>query len=297
MNAHPATRPAAAPRLDAAGVRDHPLCGPLDRWPAEYRGPHRLSHTGWLDFTSRLERREEVAAVRSAVLPNRRVLDVGGGTGELTRAIAAQLGHCTTVEPHRSRVATLRESAETGGIGTIEILPGHAESLPFSDASFDAVLASWILPYVDDIERSVAELARVCDPAHPEAKVVLIGGSADNELVSILNESCLTLVGEDHDHQGYLLATAAQALSRHGFGDFALHRTEAALHFPEPDPEERVRAAASTLVNFWFEDHPRSEELRTAIAPSVRRHFARRPHAIGDQGVVLIARPTPGSTG
>ncbi|MEV7781366.1 methyltransferase domain-containing protein [Kitasatospora sp. NPDC088351] len=277
--------------LDATGVRTHPLCGPADRMPAAYRGPHRLSHGGWLDFTSRLERREEISLICSTTAANKRALDVGGGTGDLTRAVAVQLGHCTTVEPHSQRVATLTERAEEGGTGTIEIIPGHAESLPFPDASFDVVFATWILPYVDDLERSVAELARVCDRTDPEAKVVLIGGADDNELVSILNETCVPLAGEPHDHQGYLLATAAELLSTHGFHDFSLYRTEAALHFPEPDLDDRVRAATTTLVNFWYEDHPDAGAMRQAIAPALRRHFARRPHAIGDQGAVLVARP------
>ncbi len=278
---------------DAAEVRRHPLCGPLDRMPSRYRGPHRLGHAGWLGFAGRLERREEIAFVRSATGGSDRVLDVGGGTGELTRAIASQLGHCTTVEPHDSRVATLNERVDDGRTGTIEIIPGRAESLPFADRSFDAVLSAWVLPYVDDLERSVHEIARVCDPDHPRARVVLIGGAPDNELVRLLNETCVPLAGEPHDHQGFLLATAAEVLAHHGFRHFSLYRTEAALHFPETTQEERVRAATTALVDLWYEDHPRAPDMRRAIAPAIRRHFSRRPHAIGDQGVALIARPVP----
>ncbi|AHH97433.1 hypothetical protein GCM10010174_06400 [Kutzneria viridogrisea] len=283
------SRTAVTP-LDAEGVRTHPLCGPLDRMPAHYRGPHQLSRDGWVDFADRLERREEIALACAATDANHAVLDVGGGTGELTRAIAEQLGHCTTVEPHGSRVATLR-GPEVGRTGTLDVHPGRAEALPFPDESFDAVLAAWILPYVDDLERSAREIARVCDPSHPEAKIVLIGGAPDNELVELLNRTCVPLADEPQDHQGFLLATAAEVLADYGFSRFTVHRTEAALHFPEPDLDGRVAAAAAVLVNFWFEGHPRAEEMRQSIAPALREHFAHRPHAIGDQGAVLIARP------
>jgi len=276
---------------DTSEVRRHPLCGPLDRMPVRYRGPHRLAHAAWLGFTGRLERREEIAFVRAATAANQRVLDVGGGTGELTRAIASQVGRCTTVEPHGSRVATLNERADDGHTGSIEIIPGQAESLPFPDRAFDAVLAAWVLPYVDDLEGSVREMARVCDVEHPQARVVLLGGAPDNELVRLLNETCVPLADEPHDHQGFLLATAAEILARHGFRHFSLHRTEAALHFPEIAPRERVRVAATTLVDLWYEDHPRAGDMREAITPALHHHFARRPHAIGDQGVALIARP------
>lgn len=285
------TPTAVTPPGTAADVRRHPLCGPLDRMPSRYRGPHRLGHAGWLGFTGRLERREEIALVRGVTAANDRVLDVGGGTGELTRAVADRLGRCTTVEPHGSRVATLNAHADGGGTGIVEVVPGHAESLPFPDGRFDAVLAAWVLPYVDDLERSVREMARVCDLDHPEARVVLIGGAPDNELVGLLNETCVPLAGEPHDHQGFLLATAAEVLAEHGFRHFSLHRTEAALHFPEIAPDERVRAAATALVGLWYEDHPRAADMREAIAPALHRHFARRPHAVGDQGVTLIARP------
>ncbi|KJK50373.1 hypothetical protein UK23_11210 [Lentzea aerocolonigenes] len=251
-----------------------------------YRGPHALSNRGWLDFVARLERREEIALVRSLTSGNSRALDVGGGTGELTHAVAVQLGGCTAVEPHTDRATRLRETG-------IEILPGSAEELPFDDGTFDVVLANWILPYVTDLEASVREIGRVADLSHPEAKVVFIGGAPDNELVALLNETCVPVAGEPPDDQGYLLAVAEEVLGRQGFSRFDLYRTEAALHFPEADLDDRVRAAARTLVNFWYEEHPAAPEMLTAVEPALRRHFARRPHAVGDQGVVLVARPGP----
>ncbi|WP_311765347.1 class I SAM-dependent methyltransferase [Streptomyces zingiberis] len=285
--------------LGAAGIADHPFFGPLDRRPAHHRGPHRLSHHGWLNFAGRLERREEVASVLTAVATGDRVLDVGGGTGELTRAVAARAVHCVTVEPHAHRVEALQTSVDTSGGAPdapgapdgaeIEVLPGYAEELPLPDAAFDAVLACWVLPYADDPDRAVRELARVCDRDTPGSRVVLIGGAPDNELVSLLNEVCVPIAGEPHDHQGYLLENAARTLSELGFSAISLHRTEAALHFPESDPEERITAAAALLTDFWYEEHPRADEMRVALRPALRRHFARRPYAIGDQGIVLVA--------
>ncbi|MEU0845675.1 class I SAM-dependent methyltransferase [Streptomyces sp. NPDC005962] len=262
------------------------LFGPEDRMPADYRGPHRLSHRGWLNFTERLERGEEISAILTALSGSRQVLDVGGGTGDLTRAIAAQVDQCTTVEPHRERVETLRTRS-----ATIRALPGHAEALPFPDRSFDAVVATWVLPYVDDVARAVREMIRVCDETDAAARIVLIGGGRDNELVSLLNQVCVPLAGEPHDHQGFLLATAARVLAEAGFSRLAVWRTEAALRFPESALEERVVAAAGVLVDFWYEGHPRAADMKEALRPALYRHFAQRPHAIGDQGLVLVARP------
>lgn len=262
------------------------LFGPVDRMPARYRGPHHLSHRGWLNFAERLERSEEIAAILAALTGSQRVLDVGGGTGELTRAVAAEVGSCTTVEPHRNRVKTLR----TGPV-TIRALPGHAEALPFPDRSFDAVMAAWVLPYVDDLALAVREMVRVCDDTDPAARIVLICGGPDNELVSLLNQACVPLADEPHDHQGFLLATAARILVETGWSELTLWRTEAALLFPEHSLDDRVAAAAAVLVDFWYEGHPHAVEMAAALESVLRRHFAQRPHAIGDQGVVLVARP------
>ncbi|CDR13066.1 hypothetical protein [Streptomyces iranensis] len=127
------------------------LFGPEDRMPADYRGPHRLSHRGWLNFAERLERGEEISAILAALSGSRQVLD--------------------------------------------------------------------------------------------------------------------------------------------GLSRLAVWRTEAALHFPESVLEERVVAAAGVLVDFWYEGHARAADMKEAPRPVLYRHFDQRPHAIGDQGVVLIARP------
>jgi demethylmenaquinone methyltransferase/2-methoxy-6-polyprenyl-1,4-benzoquinol methylase len=54
---------------------------------------------------------------------------------------------------------------DAAGLGA-RILPvlGRAESLPFGDATFDAVTFTYLLRYVDDPEATLRELARVLRP-------------------------------------------------------------------------------------------------------------------------------------
>ncbi|MDT0441375.1 class I SAM-dependent methyltransferase [Streptomyces johnsoniae] len=241
-----------------------------------------------MGFATRLERGEEIDLVRSLTAGNRSVLDVGGGSGELARAVAARIGHCTAVEPHAQLVESIQAGDTTG---VVNVFAGTAEELPFRDASFDAVYCAWVLPYVSDIGHAVTEMVRVCDPDHPESKVVLIAGGSGNELLTLLNEVCVPVAGEPYDHHGYLLSTAAEALAEHGFTDFALHRTEASIRFDEVGRAERVATAAAVLTDFWYGPHPKAEEIRSALEPALARHFAGRPHGIGDQATVLVARP------
>jgi demethylmenaquinone methyltransferase/2-methoxy-6-polyprenyl-1,4-benzoquinol methylase len=46
----------------------------------------------------------------------------------------------------------------------VELLEGEAESLPFADASFDALTFTYLLRYVEDPRATMRELARVVRP-------------------------------------------------------------------------------------------------------------------------------------
>ncbi|WP_433701037.1 class I SAM-dependent methyltransferase [Nocardiopsis sp. CA-288880] len=275
-------------RLTLAQVLEHPALGPRDLLPDRFRGPRRVTGDGWVGFATRLERGEELSLVQSLMAANRHVLDVGGGIGELSRAVAARIGHCTTVEPHAQLVESMRDEAAEAGVS---VFAGTAEDLPFPDASFDAVYGAWVLPFVDDVGKAVTEMVRVCDPDAPEAKIVLIVGGADSEVLGLFNDVCAPVSGDPRDHHGYLLATAARLLAERGFGEFSLHRTEASVRFAEEEPAKRAAEAATVLTDFWYQLHPGADEVRAALEPALERHFAARPHGIGDQGAVLVARP------
>ncbi|MFJ9843518.1 class I SAM-dependent methyltransferase [Kitasatospora sp. NPDC101155] len=263
----------------------HALAGPYPL-PASYRGPHELSETGWLGMEARFER-HDVALVADTLAGNREVLDVGGGTGAVVREIADRLGRVTTVEPHPAREAAMHPLAEQG----VRVLPGRAEQLPFPDAEFDAALATWVLHYCDDPDAAVAELARMVDRTGPEAKVVLVQGAPDNELISLWNTTCAELLGEPRDHQGYLLSRAARILAEQGFADISFTRARVDVVFPEPGAEAKAEAAAQVLAEFWNTGHPRLADLRHALLPALRAHFATGTDRFNDDAVMLVARP------
>lgn len=268
-------------------VPAHALAGPYPL-PETYRGPHELNQHGWLGMEARFER-HDITPVLAALTGNNRVLDVGGGTGAVVREIAAHLGTVTTVEPHAAREESMHPLTTRG----VTVLPGRAEQLPLEEAEFDAALATWVLHYTDDPDQAVAELARTVDPTHPAAKVIIVQGAPDNELISLWNRTCAALIGEAHDHQGYLLTRAAQVLAERGFGDIAFTRARVDVVFPEPGPEAKAQAAATVLADFWNTGHPRLAELREALLPTLRAHFATGTDRFNDDAVLLIARPAP----
>lgn len=88
----------------------------------------------------------------------RRVVDLGAGTGKLTRELAALGYDVLAVEPSREMVEQLR--AAVPGVTALE---GSAEAIPLLDGSADAVLAGQAFHWFD-APVALAEIARVLRP-------------------------------------------------------------------------------------------------------------------------------------
>jgi ubiquinone/menaquinone biosynthesis C-methylase UbiE len=94
-----------------------------------------------------------------------RVLDVGCGTGIVTRLAAEQVGATGIVvgiDIDAGMLAVARSVTPAG----LEIAwrEGSAESLPLEDESFDVALCQMSLQFVDDPRKALAEMHRVLRP-------------------------------------------------------------------------------------------------------------------------------------
>jgi ubiquinone/menaquinone biosynthesis C-methylase UbiE len=91
------------------------------------------------------------------------VLDVATGSGNA--AIAAARRGCKVVGT--DYVPALLESGRVRARGEhldVDFVEGDAENLPFSAASFDAVISIYGAMFAPDHQKTAAELARVCRP-------------------------------------------------------------------------------------------------------------------------------------
>jgi SAM-dependent methyltransferase len=169
-----------------------------------------------------------VAAV-AEVRPTR-ILEVGCGWGELGEWLARETGAevvATDLSPHM--VSLARERGLGASIADVQ-------ALPFADGAFDVVVAAWMLYHVPDLDRGLAEIARVLRPA---GRLV----AATNSVWHL--HELRELVGSGRSSLTFSRESGEELLRRH----FAVVRRddiEGLLEFGDRDEvEEYVRASIS----------------------------------------------------
>jgi len=111
----------------------------------------------------------ESAGVRSGEL----VIDLGSGTGTMTRKLAelvapsragGPMGRVIGIEPNARLRAVAMSRAEASGVPNISFIEGLAGALPFDDASVDLVWCERVLQHVKDPQAAINDIARVLRP-------------------------------------------------------------------------------------------------------------------------------------
>jgi SAM-dependent methyltransferase len=101
------------------------------------------------------------------------VLEIGPGTGELLPVLAARGLRPCGVEFSAPMIARARRKWRTRGLPALSLARGRAEALPFADAMFGAVVATFPSAYIFR-PATWAEIARVLRPGGDVA--IVLGG-------------------------------------------------------------------------------------------------------------------------
>lgn len=92
-------------------------------------------------------------------------LEIGAGTGYFSLNLATQglIGNLTATDISPGMLSSLSDTAERLGV-PVSTVVSEAESLPFEDGSFDAVIGHAVLHHIPDLDRAFSEFFRVLRP-------------------------------------------------------------------------------------------------------------------------------------
>jgi SAM-dependent methyltransferase len=130
----------------------------------------------------------------------RRILEVGCGEGELAERMGRELDATVVAIDQSERMVELTRARG------VEAQVGDVQDLEFADGSFDCAVAAWMLYHPADLDRALAELARVLRPGGR-----LVAGTNGPDHVRELYE----LVGRKPLATTFNAENGAEALRRH----------------------------------------------------------------------------------
>ncbi|MCB1864959.1 MAG: bifunctional demethylmenaquinone methyltransferase/2-methoxy-6-polyprenyl-1,4-benzoquinol methylase UbiE [Chromatiales bacterium] len=111
---------------------------------------------------------KRIAIDLAAVREGQRVLDLAGGTGDLTRQLARRVGRdglvCIADINARMLERGRERLLDSGDAARVRFALANAERLPFASASFDCVTIAFGLRNVTDKPAALAEMHRVLRP-------------------------------------------------------------------------------------------------------------------------------------
>lgn len=190
-----------------------------------------------------------VLAALAEVSP-RRVLEVGGGQGAFAARLQRELDCAVVGADVSERMVELQRSR---GL-TAQV--GDVQQLPFADGEFDAAVANYMLYHVADLDRALAQLARVLRPG---GRLV----AATNAVAHL--QELWALVGRDRRSEGTFNDENGAAWLRQHFA--RVERRDAGGWTTFPDEESVRRYIGSS--GRWTEQLSRLPAFETPLRARV----------------------------
>ena len=165
-----------------------------------------------------------------------RVLEVGPGPGELSERMATELAAEVFAIDVSERMIELCRARG------IDARLGDVQALAFEDASFDLVVAAWVLFHPEDLDRALSEIARVL---RPRGRLI----AATNSELHLIE--LWQLLGIDRTEYSFGAENSEHSLRKH-FATVTTHVVEGAVTFP--DTETARKYITSSILYGYLAD-------------------------------------------
>ena len=198
------------------------------------------------------------------------VLDVGCGTGVLTRELAQHVGEAGSstgfdLSDSMLGVARIRCPDAT-------FKQGNVTELPFDDQSFDVVISSFMLMFVPDPQQALSEMLRVLRPSG--RLVVSVWQGLDNNVVyRELVDATREVAGDDSANSMAWPFTMGQAgrlkgiFQAAGFEGAAMSEHDGTANFPS------VEDFVATEIQAWLLAESVGEKQISKIVNLMRNKY------------------------
>jgi SAM-dependent methyltransferase len=223
--------------------------------------------------------------------PRAEVLEVGCGAGWMWAEAAARLPADLDLTLTDLSSGMVREAVDrVGSLGRYRVTVGRvadAQELPFRSASFDVVVANYVLHHVPDTRRAIREMARVLRPGG----ILVVACVGDGHLAE-LHQIRREVFGESLGNAlaSTFGASAGAEVLPATFGAVDWHPYRDRLDCRDPDDVIEYLSSIPPV-----EDATESDQAR--VADAVLARFAAgggRLRVSKDTGLFLCREPRPG---
>ena len=220
---------------------------------------------------------------RLRALRPHRILEIGAGTGAVTRAMAAGLPPEVTIIATDLNQAMLQRAAATGTAREIEWRQADVSQLPLPDGSVDTVVCQFAAMFFPDKKRAFSEVRRVLEPGGRFVFSVW-DRISENEFAETVDSAVASLFPHDPPrfmartpHGYWAESVIAGDLAAAGFGGRPRVETTAAVSRAASARVAAVAFCQGTPLRTEIEsrDASRLEEATSAAADALTERFGR----------------------
>jgi SAM-dependent methyltransferase len=191
-----------------------------------------------------------------------RVLDVGAGTGALTRELVGRGADVVAVEPSPEFTRALRAR-----FPELEVHEAPAERLPFPADAFDVALAQLVVAFMEDAPAAMRELARVAGTV-----ALCMWGVAEVQMFAAIEHTAAVIGAERAEPRARLYRTLPElAALLEPFGTVETTELDVVAEYTDFDDFWRALEAQVGPAGEWL--HALDAGRRTAARTELFRYF------------------------